>query len=425
MHDIKWIRDNPEAFDAAMPARKVEMTAQRLIDIDAARRRLKTEHQEMLARRKSISGEIGKLRQSGGNADDLMAEMGTLKDRSRDAEDGQAGLNEQLDLLLSSLPNVMDADVPAGENEDDNVEVRKWGTPGSFDFQPLEHFEIGDKLGMMDFETAAKLSGSRFVILRGGLAKLERALGQFMLDLHVNEHGYEETITPMLVRDDAMFGTGQLPKFAEDSFRTTNDMWLIPTSEVTLTNQVAGEIVDEAALPLRYTALTQCFRSEAGSAGRDTRGMIRQHQFSKVEMVSVVAAEKSNEELDRKTRCAETVLERLGLPYRTVVLCSGDIGFAARKTFDIEVWLPGQGKYREISSCSNTGDFQARRMNARYRAAGDKKTSFVHTLNGSGLAVGRCLIAVMENYQQADGSIRVPDALKPYMGGGEAISPRG
>ncbi|KEO50612.1 serine--tRNA ligase [Thalassospira permensis] len=425
MHDIKWIRDNPEAFDAAMTARKVEMTAQRLIDIDADRRRLMTEHQEMLARRKSISGEIGKLRQSGGDADELMAEMAKLKDRIKDAEDGQAGLNEQLDLLLSSLPNVMDAEVPAGESEEDNVEVRKWGTPGEFDFKPLEHFEIGDKLGMMDFETAAKLSGSRFVILRGGLAKLERALGQFMLDLHVNEHGYEETITPMLVRDDAMFGTGQLPKFAEDSFRTTNDMWLIPTSEVTLTNQVAGEIIDEAALPLRYTALTQCFRSEAGSAGRDTRGMIRQHQFSKVEMVSVVAAEKSNEELDRKTRCAETVLERLGLPYRTVVLCSGDIGFAARKTFDIEVWLPGQGKYREISSCSNTGDFQARRMNARYRAAGDKKTSFVHTLNGSGLAVGRCLIAVMENYQQADGSIRVPDELRPYMGGVEVISPRG
>ena len=425
MHDIKWIRDNPEAFDAAMTARKVEMTAQRLIDIDADRRRLMTEHQEMLARRKSISGEIGKLRQSGGNADELMSEMSTLKDRIKDAEDGQAGLNEQLDLLLSSLPNVMDAEVPAGESEDDNVEVRKRGTPGEFDFKPLEHFDIGDKLGMMDFETAAKLSGSRFVILRGGLAKLERALGQFMLDLHVNEHGYEETITPMLVRDDAMFGTGQLPKFAEDSFRTTNDMWLIPTSEVTLTNQVASEIIDEAALPLRYTALTQCFRSEAGSAGRDTRGMIRQHQFSKVEMVSVVAADKSNEELDRKTRCAETVLERLELPYRTVVLCSGDIGFAARKTFDIEVWLPGQGKYREISSCSNTGDFQARRMNARYRAAGDKKTSFVHTLNGSGLAVGRCLIAVMENYQQADGSIRVPDALKPYMGGVEVISPRG
>ena len=315
--------------------------------------------------------------------------------------------------------------MPVGDDEDDNVEVNRWGEPATFDFTPIEHFEIGEKLGMMDFETAAKLSGSRFVILRSGLAKLERALSQFMIDLHTTEHGYEETITPMLVRDDAMFGTGQLPKFAEDSFKTTNDYWLIPTSEVTLTNQVAGDIIEQAKLPLRFTALTQCFRSEAGSAGRDTRGMIRQHQFSKVEMVSVVEAEKSDEELTRKTRCAETVLERLGLPYRTVILCTGDIGFSACKTYDIEVWLPGQGKYREISSCSNTRDFQARRMNARYRAAGDKKTNFVHTLNGSGLAVGRCLIAVMENYQQADGSIRVPDALKPYMGGLEVISPRG
>ncbi len=424
MHDIKWIRDNPEAFDAAMAARKQEITAERLMNIDVERRKLMTEHQEMLARRKTISGEIGKLRKNGENADDLMAEMGTLKDKIKEAEDGQASLNEQLDLLLSSIPNVLDAEVPIGADEDDNVEVNRWGTPGQYDFQPMEHFEIGEKLGMMDFETAAKLSGSRFVILRGGLAKLERALSQFMIDLHTNEHGYEETTTPMLVRDDAMFGTGQLPKFAEDSFKTTNDYWLIPTSEVTLTNQVAGDIIDQAKLPLRYTALTQCFRSEAGSAGRDTRGMIRQHQFSKVEMVSVVEAEKSDEELTRKTRCAETVLERLGLPYRTVILCTGDIGFSACKTYDIEVWLPGQGKYREISSCSNTRDFQARRMNARYRAAGDKKTQFVHTLNGSGLAVGRCLIAVMENYQQADGSIRVPDVLKPYMGGLEVISAR-
>ncbi|WP_336080823.1 serine--tRNA ligase [Thalassospira sp. CH_XMU1448-2] len=424
MHDIKWIRDNPEAFDAAMAARKQEITAERLMDIDVERRKLMTEHQEMLARRKTISGEIGMLRKKGENADELMAEMGSLKDNIKDAEDGQAALNEQLDLLLSSLPNILDPEVPVGADEEDNVEVNRWGTPGAFDFQPLEHFEIGEKLGMMDFEAAAKLSGSRFVILRGGLAKLERALAQFMLDLHTNEHGYEETITPMLVRDEAMFGTGQLPKFAEDSFKTTNDYWLIPTSEVTLTNQVAGEIIDQAKLPLRYTALTQCFRSEAGSAGRDTRGMIRQHQFSKVEMVSVVEAEKSDEELSRKTRCAETVLERLGLPYRTVILCTGDIGFSACKTYDIEVWLPGQGRYREISSCSNTRDFQARRMNARYRAAGDKKTQFVHTLNGSGLAVGRCLIAVMENYQQADGSIRVPDALKPYMGGLEVITPR-
>lgn len=424
MHDIKWIRENPEAFDAAMAARKQEITAERLMNIDVERRKLMTEHQEMLARRKAISGEIGMLRKKGEDADDLMAEMGTLKDKIKEAEDGQAALNEQLDLLLSSFANILDPEVPVGDDEDDNVEVNRWGTPAEFDFKPLEHFEIGEKLGMMDFETAAKLSGSRFVILRGGLAKLERALAQFMIDLHTTEHGYEETVTPMLVRDDAMFGTGQLPKFAEDSFKTTNDYWLIPTSEVTLTNQVAGDIIDQAKLPLRYTALTQCFRSEAGSAGRDTRGMIRQHQFSKVEMVSIVEAEKSDEELTRKTRCAETVLERLGLPYRTVILCTGDIGFSACKTYDIEVWLPGQGRYREISSCSNTRDFQARRMNARYRAAGDKKTQFVHTLNGSGLAVGRCLIAVMENYQQADGSIRVPDALKPYMGGLEVISPR-
>ncbi|AUG52862.1 serine--tRNA ligase [Thalassospira marina] len=422
MHDIKWIRENPEAFDAAMSMRNAEITAARLIDIDAERRRLMTEHQELLARRKTISGDIGKAKQSGGNADELMAEMGGLKDRIKAAEDGQAALNDQLDLLLTSFPNILDASVPKGADEDDNVEIRRWGTPGEFDFTPGEHFDLGEKLGMMDFATAAKLSGSRFVILRGQLARLERALAQFMIDMHVNEHGYEETTTPMLVKDDAMFGTGQLPKFAEDSFKTTNDMWLIPTSEVTLTNQVAGEIVDTASLPLRYTALTQCFRSEAGSAGRDTRGMIRQHQFSKVEMVSIVDPEQSDAELERKTQCAEEVLQRLGLPYRTILLCSGDTGFSAMKTYDIEVWLPGQGRYREISSCSNTGEFQARRMNARCRAQGDKKTRFVHTLNGSGLAVGRCLIAVMENYQQADGSIKVPEALVPYMGGMTEIS---
>ncbi|PKR54313.1 serine--tRNA ligase [Thalassospira marina] len=422
MHDIKWIRENPEAFDAAMSMRNAEITAARLIDIDAERRRLMTEHQELLARRKTISGDIGKAKQSGGNADELMAEMGGLKDRIKAAEDGQAALNDQLDLLLTSFPNILDASVPKGADEDDNVEIRRWGTPGEFDFTPGEHFDLGEKLGMMDFATAAKLSGSRFVILRGQLARLERALAQFMIDMHVNEHGYEETTTPMLVKDDAMFGTGQLPKFAEDSFKTTNDMWLIPTSEVTLTNQVAGEIVDTASLPLRYTALTQCFRSEAGSAGRDTRGMIRQHQFSKVEMVSIVDPEQSDAELERKTLCAEEVLQRLGLPYRTILLCSGDTGFSAMKTYDIEVWLPGQGRYREISSCSNTGEFQARRMNARCRAQGDKKTRFVHTLNGSGLAVGRCLIAVMENYQQADGSIKVPEALVPYMGGMTEIS---
>ncbi|OSQ37782.1 serine--tRNA ligase [Thalassospira mesophila] len=417
MHDIKWIRDNPDAFDAAMSMRNAEITAARLIEIDAERRRLMTEHQELLARRKSISGDIGKAKKSGENADDLMAEMGGLKDRIKAAEDGQASLNEQLDLLLTSFPNILDANVPKGADEDDNVEIRRWGTPATFDFDVSEHFDLGEKLGMMDFATAAKLSGSRFVILRGQLARLERALAQFMIDLHVNEHGYEETTTPMLVKDDAMFGTGQLPKFAEDSFKTTNDMWLIPTSEVTLTNQVAGDIIDVARLPLRYTALTQCFRSEAGSAGRDTRGMIRQHQFAKVEMVSIVDPDQSDAELERKTGCAEEILQKLDLPYRTMLLCSGDTGFSAMKTYDIEVWLPGQGRYREISSCSNTGEFQARRMNARCRTQGDKKTRFVHTLNGSGLAVGRCLIAVMENYQQADGSIRVPDVLVPYMGG--------
>ncbi|RCK44896.1 serine--tRNA ligase [Thalassospira profundimaris] len=422
MHDIKWIRENPEAFDAAMSMRNADITAARLIDIDAERRRLMTEHQELLARRKTISGDIGKAKKNGENADDLMAEMGGLKDRIKAAEDGQAALNEQLDLLLMSFPNILDASVPKGADEDENVEMRRWGTPAEFAFSPAEHFDLGEKLGMMDFATAAKLSGSRFVILRGQLARLERALAQFMIDLHVNEHGYEETTTPMLVKDDAMFGTGQLPKFAEDSFKTTNDMWLIPTSEVTLTNQVAGDIIDVASLPLRYTALTQCFRSEAGSAGRDTRGMIRQHQFSKVEMVSIVDPDQSDAELERKTKCAEEVLERLGLPYRTILLCSGDTGFSAMKTYDIEVWLPGQGRYREISSCSNTGEFQARRMNARCRAQGDKKTRFVHTLNGSGLAVGRCLIAVMENYQQADGSIKVPEALLPYMGGLAEIS---
>ncbi|WP_339774048.1 serine--tRNA ligase [uncultured Thalassospira sp.] len=422
MHDIKWIRDNPDAFDAAMSMRNAEITAARLIEIDAERRRLMTEHQELLARRKSISGDIGKAKKTGENADELMAEMGGLKDRIKAAEDGQASLNEQLDLLLTSFPNILDAAVPKGADEDDNVEVRRWGTPGTFDFDVSEHFDLGEKLGMMDFATAAKLSGSRFVILRGQLARLERALAQFMIDLHINEHGYEETITPMLVKDDAMFGTGQLPKFAEDSFKTTNDMWLIPTSEVTLTNQVAGDIIDVARLPLRYTALTQCFRSEAGSAGRDTRGMIRQHQFSKVEMVSIVDPDQSDAELERKTACAEEVLQKLDLPYRTMLLCSGDTGFSAMKTYDIEVWLPGQGRYREISSCSNTGEFQARRMNARCRTQGDKKTRFVHTLNGSGLAVGRCLIAVMENYQQADGSIRVPDVLVPYMGGLTKIS---
>ncbi len=320
-----------------------------------------------------------------------------------------------LDVLLT-IPNLPLDDVPTGKDEHDNVELRRWGTPRSFDFEPAEHFDIAGVKPGMDFETAAKLSGSRFVILRGGIARIHRALAQFMLDLHTTEHGLTETITPVLVKDEAMYGTNQLPKFAEDSYRTTNGWWLIPTSEVTLTNTAAGEIIDESQLPIRMTAHTQCFRSEAGSAGKDTSGMLRQHQFEKVEMVSITTPETSLAEHERMTKCAEAVLERLELPYRTVVLCTGDMGFGARKTHDIEVWLPGQNAYREISSVSVCGDFQARRMNARYRPAAGKP-DFVHTLNGSGLAVGRCLIAVLENGQQADGSVDLPNALHPWLGG--------
>jgi seryl-tRNA synthetase len=327
-----------------------------------------------------------------------------------------------MDALLMAIPNLPDADVPDGASEDDNVEIRRWGEPGSFDFEPKEHDDLGAPLGM-DFETAAKLSGARFCLLRGQMARLERALAQFMLDLHSEQHGYTEVNTPVMVRDEPLLGTGQLPKFAEDLFRTTDDRWLIPTAEVTLTNTVADQILDASALPQRLTAFTLCFRSEAGAAGKDTRGMIRQHQFEKVEMVSIVAPEESEAEHQRMTACAEAVLQKLELPYRVLALCTGDMGFSARKTYDLEVWLPGQGKYREISSCSNTGDFQARRMKARYRPEGEKQTRFVHTLNGSGVAVGRALVAVLENYQQADGSVRVPEALKPYMGGLEVLTP--
>jgi seryl-tRNA synthetase len=326
--------------------------------------------------------------------------------------------------MLMGIPNLPHDDVPTGADENDNVEIRRWGTPRSFDFKPVEHFEIAGVKPGMDFETAAKLSGARFVLLRGGVARIHRALAQFMLDLHTTEHGLTETMTPVLVKDEAMYGTNQLPKFAEDSYQTTNGWWLIPTSEVTLTNTVAGDIIDETALPIRMTSHTQCFRSEAGSAGKDTSGMLRQHQFEKVEMVSITAPETSLAEHERMTKCAEAVLERLGLPYRTVVLCTGDMGFGARKTHDIEVWLPGQDKYREISSVSVCGDFQARRMNARYRPAGGKP-DFVHTLNGSGLAVGRCLIAVLENGQQADGSIVMPEALVPWLGGKTRLTEEG
>ena len=419
MFDIKAIRENPEAFDAAMKRRGFDdAQSPAILKLDEERRAILTELQTVQNERNEKSKQIGEIKKSGGDAQAIMDEVSALKDTMAEMEERERTLGESLKQHLAGLPNILDADVPDGANEDENVELRKWGEPKS-DKVP-EHFEIGEALGMMDFETAAKMSGSRFTLLSGPLARLERALAQFFLDTHTGEHGYTEVSPPLLVRDNALFGTGQLPKFAEDLFRTTSDHWPIPTSEVPLTNIVADEIVAEDYLPRRYTAFTPCFRSEAGAAGKDTRGMIRQHQFYKVEMVSVTKPEDSEAEHERMTKCAETVLQKLGLPYRTIVLCSGDTGFGARKTYDIEVWLPGQGRYREISSCSNCGDFQARRMNARFKR--DGKNEFVHTLNGSGVAVGRALIAVMENYYDpADGGIVVPDVLKPYMGGIEKI----
>lgn len=421
MHDIRWIRDNPDAFDAGMARRGLPATAQTLLQHDGEIRSLTGELQTMQTRRNDLSKQIGTLKRDGGDADGLMAqvadmktEMPALEERIREAEQAR-------DALLASLPNLPSDAVPDGKDESDNQELRLWGTPRTFGFEPKSHDALGDRLGMMDFETAARMSGARFVILRGGLARLERALGDLMLDIQTQEHGYTEVSPPLLVRDTALFGTGQLPKFAEDQFRTTDDRWLIPTAEVPLTNMAMDSIVDEADLPLRLTARTPCFRSEAGSAGKDTRGMIRQHQFLKVEMVSIALPDQSEAEHERMTRCAETVLQRLELPYRVVCLCTGDLGFSANKTYDIEVWLPEQGAYREISSCSNCDAFQARRMKARYRPAEGKGNRNVHTLNGSGLAVGRALIAVMENYQQEDGSIVIPDALRPYMNGMERI----
>ena len=422
MYDIKWIHNNPQIFNTAMKNRKSEITAEILIKIDIERRKIMTQYQNMLTLRKKISSDIGIRRNNGENTDSSIAEMNLLKLNIKDAYEKQLNLNHKLKLMLSSLPNIPDPDVPIGFSESDNKEIYRWGKPRKFNFIPQEHFKLGEKLRLMDFETAANISGSRFVILRGQLAQLERALSQFMIDLHTKEHGYEETNIPVLVREHAMFGTGQLPKFNQSSFHTTNNMWLIPTSEVPLTNQIAGKIIDHSQLPLRYTALTQCFRSEAGSAGRDTRGMLRQHQFSKVELVSFVCAENSENELSRIIGCAQTVLERLELPYRTMILCTGDLGFTATKTYDIEVWLPGQSRYREISSCSNTRDFQSRRMQARYRIDQRTKPQFFHTLNGSGVAIGRCLIAIMENYQQDDGSIEIPKVLQPYMNGLKIIT---
>lgn len=419
MLDIKWIRENPEAFDEALAKRSAESQSSRILALDEERRQHISKVQVAQERRNAASKEIGKAMAAKDmeTADKLKSEVAELKVFLSEAENKERELDQQLNGILSSLPNIPMEDVPLGSDESDNVEVRNIGGKPNFSFKPKEHYELGEALGLMDFERAAKMSGARFTILKGALARLERALGQFMLDLHTTEHGYTEVMPPLLVKDDALYGTGQLPKFSEDSFKTTDDRWLIPTAEVPLTNLVSGEIVDSKTLPLRFTALTACFRSEAGSAGRDTRGMLRQHQFQKVEMVSITDSENASAEHERMTACAEEVLKRLGVPFRTVVLCTGDMGFGARKTYDIEAWLPGQNTYREISSCSVCGDFQARRMNSRYRPEGEKNTRFVHTLNGSGVAVGRALIAVMENYQEEDGSIRVPDVLVPYMGG--------
>lgn len=416
MLDVKWIRENPGALDSALQKRGKPPLSGIVLEKDAALRAVLTDLQGLQARRNEASREIGLVKKSGGDVAVLADEVSDIKARISDLEHQQRVLQGEFDHLLYEIPNVPDPAVPEGKSEDDNVEVRCWGDQPSFDFQPLEHDYLGTHLGLMDFEAAAKLSGARFVVLKGPLAALSRALAQFMLDLHTREHGYTEINAPVMVLDRALYGTGNLPKFSDDLFRTEQGLWLIPTAEVSLSNMVADCIVEGSELPLRMTAHSLCFRSEAGAAGKDTRGMIRQHQFEKVEMVSVVRPEDSVLELERMTECAERVLQRLGLPYRVVALCGGDMGFSARKTYDLEVWLPAQGRYREISSCSNTGDFQARRMKARFRPEGEKGTQYLHTLNGSGLAVGRTLVAVMENYQQADGSIRVPDVLQPYMG---------
>jgi seryl-tRNA synthetase len=453
--DIKWIRENPDTFVKGLTDRGFDdptAALNRILSLDEQRRATIQKLQEAQAARNTASKEIGQAMaaKDAKRAEALKEDVARLKTEIQDGEAAEREVETKFQDLLANVPNVPASDVPVGPDADSNVEIREFGTPKQFSFQPKQHFELGEALGLMDFETAAKLSGARFVVLKGALARLERTLAQFMLDLHTGEHGYTEIAPPLLVRDDTMFGTAQLPKFVDDQFLATRSvtvkeaadtlvnfvvtervvqgsplpvlelseqLWLIPTAEVPLTNLVREDIIDEAKLPMRVTAGTPCFRAEAGAAGKDTRGMIRQHQFDKVELVSITTPEQSAEEHERMTACAETVLKRLELPFRTVVLSTGDMGFAAQKTYDIEVWLPGQGAYREISSCSNCGDFQARRMNARYRPKDAKQPRLVHTLNGSGVAVGRALIAVMENYQEADGSIRIPDALKPYMGG--------
>ena len=424
MFDIKAIRDDPQAFDAGMARRGVEPQAAALLVLDATRREAIAETQALQTERNAKSKEIGAAKGRGEDASAIIAEVGALKDRMQAGEERAREGSRAVDEALASLPNIPAADVPDGADEAANQEIRRVGAPRATEFDPRQHFDLGEALGHMDFEGAARLSGARFVVLDGPLARLERAIAAFMLDLQADEHGYREVSPPYLVRDEALFGTGQLPKFADDLFATPDGYWLIPTAEVPLTNLVREQITDEAALPIRVTAHTPCFRAEAGAAGKDTRGMIRLHQFDKVELVSIVAPDQSDAELERMTGCAEEVLKRLELPYRVMLLSAGDLGFAARKTYDLEVWLPGQDAYREISSCSNCGDFQARRMNARYRPSEGKGTAFVHTLNGSGLAVGRTLVAVMENWQNADGTITVPDVLRPNMGGLDLIGPR-
>ncbi|WGV17117.1 serine--tRNA ligase [Fuscovulum ytuae] len=427
MHDIRAIRENPAAFDEGLRRRGLSPASPEILALDADRRAKIAAAETATADQNRASKDVGAAKARGDDAEferlralvsEKKAEIARLTAEA-DAQD--AALRD----MLMRIPNLPHADVPEGRDEEENVELRRWGTPRTFDFKPLEHFDIPAVKPGMDFETAAKLSGSRFVVLKGAVIRVHRALAQLMLDTHITDHGLTETWTPVLVKEDAMYGTNQLPKFAEDSYQTTNGWWLVPTSEVTLTNTVAGDILEENQLPIRMTAHTQCFRSEAGSAGKDTTGMLRQHQFEKVEMVSITTPDTSMAEHDRMTRCAEAILEKLELPYRTIVLCTGDMGFGAQKTHDLEVWLPGQNRYREISSVSVCGDFQARRMNARFRPAGGGKPEFVHTLNGSGLAVGRTLIAVLENGQQADGSVTLPVALHPYLGGKTHITADG
>ncbi len=424
MHDLKQIRDEPAAFDAGLKRRGLPPQSAEILALDAKRRAAQTRLQEYQQRRNEVSRQVGAAKSKGQDAASLMVEAAQLKDAMEAATVEEQAAAAELDQILAGIPNLPAADVPDGADADANIEIRRHGNPRNFPFAPKQHFEVGEKLGLMDFEAAVKLSGSRFVVLKGALARLERALAAFMIDIHAGEFGYQEVLPPFLVNDQTAYGTGNLPKFGEDLFRTREGFWLIPTAEVPLTNLVADEILDESVLPLRFTAHTPCFRSEAGAAGKDTRGMIRVHQFSKVELVSIAHPDHSAAEHERMTNCAEEVLKRLGIPYRVVTLCTGDMGFASQKTYDIEVWLPGQGAYREISSCSNCGEFQARRMKARFRKSGDKGTRFVHTLNGSGLAIGRTMIALIENYQEADGSVVLPDVLVPYMGGLKVIAPR-